>query len=159
MELALILIDARPQVVRINYLPLRDRSIILVNIPSSHGDQGGGEEQQEEDCAASGSKSPGSCELSVNYLGDDDETSSGKSVSKNSVDCKEKVLKFRSSLVLLTNLEVFITDDLWVILPLPHCEADLLVCQSSLYGGKYVLSSKIYIPFTCWKRTRWLANF
>ena len=86
-----LLVDARPQVVRINYLPLRDRSIILVNIPSSHGDQDGGEGQQEEDCAASGIKSPGSCELSVNYLGDDDETSSGKSESKVSPNFEDKV--------------------------------------------------------------------
>ena len=86
-----LLVDARPQVVRINYLPLRDRSIILVNIPGSHGDQDGGEEQQEEDCAASGIKSPGPSQPHIDYLGNDDETSSGKSVSKNSVDCKEKV--------------------------------------------------------------------
>ena len=86
LALVLILIDTRPQVVRINYLPLRDRSIILVNIPSSDGEQRGGEEQQEEDCAASGIKSPGSCELSVNDLGNDDEAASGKSESQVSVD-------------------------------------------------------------------------
>ena len=90
LALVLILIDARPQVVRINYLPLRDRSIILVNIPSSDGEQAGGEEQQEEDCAASGIKSPGSCELSVNDLCNDDEAASGKSESQVSVDCKEQ---------------------------------------------------------------------
>ena len=90
LNLVLILIDALPQFVRINYLPLRDRSIILVNIPSSDGEQRGGEEQQEEDCAASGIKSPGSCELSVNDLGNDDEAASGKSESQVSVDCKEQ---------------------------------------------------------------------
>ena len=89
LNLVLILIDALPQFVRINYLPLRDRIIILVNIPSSHGEQAGGEEQQEEDCAASEIESSGSCELSVNYLGNDDETSSGKSESKVSVDYKD----------------------------------------------------------------------
>ena len=91
MELALILIDARPQVVRINYLPLRDRSIILVNIPSSDGEQCGGEKQQEEDCAASGIKSPWSSQPHIDYLGNDDETSSGKSESKVSPNFEDKV--------------------------------------------------------------------
>ena len=89
-QLALILIDALPQFVRINYLPLGDRSIILVNIPGSDGKQAGGEEQQEEDCAASGIKSPGSCQPHIDYLGNDNETSSGKAESKVSVDYKDK---------------------------------------------------------------------
>ena len=80
------LIDALPQFVRINYLPLRNRVIILVNIPGSHGDQDGGEEQQEEDCAASGIKFPWSSQPHIDYLGNDDETSSGKSESQVSVD-------------------------------------------------------------------------
>ena len=89
LALVLILIDTRPQVVRINYLPLRDRSIILVNIPGSHGDQDGGEEQQEKDCAASEINPSGSCQPHINYLGDDDETSSGKSESQVSIDYKD----------------------------------------------------------------------
>ena len=132
-----LLVDARPQVVRINYLPLRDRSIILVNIPSSHGDQDGGEGQQEEDCATSGFKSPWSSQPHVDYLGNDDQTSRGESESQVSVDYKDQIkCNNRScmcnSFVLLTYVPVFHTDDLWEKLPLPHCEANLLVCQSGL---------------------------
>ena len=69
------------------------RLVILVHHPRCDSSQDGGEDQQEEDCAASGIKSPWSCQPHIDYLGNDDETSSGKSVSKNSVDCKEKVYR------------------------------------------------------------------
>ena len=35
--------------------------------------------------------------------------------------------------MLLTNVPVLHPDELWVVLPLPHCEANLFVCQSGLW--------------------------
>ena len=67
------------------------RLVVLFHHPCCDSSQDGGKGQQEEDCAASGIKSPWSSQPHIDYLGNDDETSSGKSVSKNSVDCKEKV--------------------------------------------------------------------
>ena len=34
--------------------------------------------------------------------------------------------------ILLTNVPVLHPDELWVVLPLPDCEANLFVCHSSL---------------------------
>ena len=65
------------------------RLVVLFHHPCCDSSQDGRKGQQEEDCAASGIKSPGSCQLSVNYLGDDDETSSGKSESQVSIDYKD----------------------------------------------------------------------
>ena len=38
----------------------------------------------------------------------------------------------------LTNIPVFHSDLFWVILELPQCEVNLIVCQSSLNGGKKI---------------------
>ena len=34
--------------------------------------------------------------------------------------------------ILLTNVPMLHSDELWVVLPLPHCEDNLFVCQSGL---------------------------
>ena len=68
------------------------RLVILVHHPCCDSSQDGGEGQQEEDCAASGVKSPGSCEPHIDYLGNDDETSSGKAESKVSIDYEEELV-------------------------------------------------------------------
>ena len=44
--------------------------------------------------------------------------------------------------MLLTNVPMLHSDELWVILPLPNCEVDLFVCQSSLIWVKKV---KVFI--------------
>ena len=34
--------------------------------------------------------------------------------------------------MLLTNVPMLHSDELWIVLPLPHCEGDMFDCQSGL---------------------------
>ena len=48
--------------------------------------------------------------------------------------------------LLLTNVPVLHPDELWVVLPLPDCEANLFVCQSGLWVYKATSTTSALAP-------------